>query len=367
MHGVIDMMRCPAEEKGLKLFLVPSTGFPQCVLADGPKLRQVLINLLGNAIKYTETGSVALRLNASAAAGEASVLLAFDVEDTGPGIAPEDHTRIFDPFTQVGNANSRKGTGLGLAITRQFVELMGGSIQLESAPGKGSRFRVELPVELAGESTVIDLGAVPDRGRVVGLEAGQPEYRVLIVEDNRENIMILERLLRKTGFQVNVATDGQRAVELFSTWRPHLIFMDVRLPVIDGIEATRRIRLRDGGRDVKIVALTASVFADQKSQVLAADLDDFTRKPYTFEEIFDCLARHLDVRYIRSEAKAASEAKTSTVLRPEAFSAIPEELRQELADTVITLDRQRILEVIGRISKVDAELGAVLARYADQA
>jgi CheY-like chemotaxis protein len=142
--------------------------------------------------------------------------------------------------------------------------------------------------------------------------------------------------------------------------------MDVRLPVIDGIEATRRIRLLDGGSEVKIVALTASVFADQKSQVLAADLDDFTRKPYTFEEIFDCLARHLDVRYVRAEGTPGSSVEAGRVMRPEALSGLPDELRQELADTVITLNRERILEVIGRVSQMDAELGATLAAFADR-
>jgi CheY-like chemotaxis protein len=183
---------------------------------------------------------------------------------------------------------------------------------------------LELPVELAAESTVKEAGAQPDRGRVVGLEAGQPKFRILIAEDNRENIMVLERILRKAGFQVDVATDGQQAVELFSIWHPHLIFMDVRLPVYDGIEATRRIRLLEGGREVKIVALTASVFADQKSEVLAADLDDFARKPYTFGEIFDCLERNLKLRYIRAQAAPPSPAKTSVPLRPQGLSAIPE-------------------------------------------
>jgi signal transduction histidine kinase/CheY-like chemotaxis protein len=362
VRDITDMMRARAEEKGLDLLLEQSSAFPQFVQADAAKLRQVLINLLGNAVKYTEKGTVALRLNARPADDAEHLLVALEVEDTGTGIAAEDQAHIFEPFVQAGKPAAQKGTGLGLSIARQFVELMGGTIHVESTLGKGSRFSVELPVERVQESEVMT--PIPDEERIIGLEPGTPEYRILVVEDERENWLLLERLLQNAGFRVRVAENGAQGIDLFGTWRPHFIWMDLRMPVMDGVEAARRIRALDGGRDVKIAAVTASVFADQRSEVLAAGLDDFIRKPYGPTEILNCMARHLGVRYRLSKAAPAGEP--SAVLRPEELASLPDELRAELQDAVITLNMERIARVIERVRQRDAALGAVLARCAER-
>ena len=162
---------------------------------------------------------------------------------------------------------------------------MGGTIEVESTTDKGSCFRVELPVERTEECEARPAG----RDRVLGLEPGQPEYRILMVEDQPENWMVLERLLRKRVFKSAWRRMAKQGVESFREWRPQFIWMDLRMPVMDGIEATRRIRALDGGRDVKIVAVTASGFESQRSEVLAAGLDDYVRKPYRLDEIFDCM------------------------------------------------------------------------------
>jgi signal transduction histidine kinase/ligand-binding sensor domain-containing protein/CheY-like chemotaxis protein len=368
VNEVMDMVRVRAEARGLNLMLIPSAGFPNYVRADAPKLRQVLINLLGNAIKYTESGSVTLRLDASPTGTDGRRLLKFSVEDTGSGIGDEDRARIFEAFVQIGKPEAHKGTGLGLTITRQFVELMGGTIHVESTLGQGSRFCVELPVELAQQSeTVAPAG---DGGRIIGLERGEPEYRILIADDERENRTVLERLLQNAGFQVRLAADGAQAVECFRSWRPHFIWMDLRMPVMDGIQATRQIRALDCGREVKIAAVTASVFDGQRSEVLAAGLDDFVRKPYQPGDIFACMERHLGVRYRCSEPGSepalASPAEPVPALRPEAFATLPEELRVELRAAVITLDRERILGIVGRVWERDSDLGRALMRCADR-
>ena len=364
IHDLINMMRVRAEAKNLALDVVQSAEFPRRVRADAPKLRQVLINILGNAIKYTEKGSVTLRLGAGLADNAGRLLLTFSVEDTGIGIAQEDQAQIFEAFVQLGKPAVQKGTGLGLTITRQFVELMGGTIHVESAPGKGSRFSVELPVELAQESEV--MAPRMDSRRIIGLEPGQPEYRVLVVEDEKGNSMVLERILESAGFLVGVATDGAQGVEVFQTWHPHFICIDLRMPVMDGFEATKRIRALEGGRDVKIAAVTASVFADERSQVLAAGMDDLVRKPYRPSELFDCIARHLGVRYRRAEALPASPREPPAELRPQDLAPLPEVLRNELSNALISLDRERIAQVIGRVSQRDAALGAMLALCADR-
>ena len=364
VRDVMDMMRGRAEAKNLALFLVQSPEFPRYVRIDGPKLRQVLINLLGNAIKYTERGSVTLRLDAARAQITGWLLLTFAVEDTGIGITGEDQACIFEAFVQVGKRTAQRGTGLGLTISRQFVELMGGTIHVESTPGEGSRFYVKLPVERAEESEA--RAPRGDGARIIGLEPGEPEYRILVIDDERENRLMLERLIEGAGFHVRVAENGAQGVELFQTWRPHFIWMDLRMPVMDGVMATRQIRALEGGREVKIAAVTASVFDDQRSEVLAAGLDDFVGKPYWPSEIFDCMGRHLGVRYRQGEAAPALPDEPAAALRPEALEALPAELFRELRDALVALHAERIAEIIVRVSERDSVLGSALARFANR-
>jgi len=203
--------------------------------------------------------------------------------------------------------------------------------------------------------------AIDSRQAVVGLAPGQPECRILVVEDKQENWLLLQRLLLDGGFQVRVAEDGAQAVEMFQIWRPHFIWMDLRLPVMGGLEATREIRALEGGRQVKIAALTASAFTQQRDEVLAAGMDDFLRKPYMRDEIFACMARHLGVSYLYKEVSRTLQADPVAVLRPAALAILPQQLRAELTDAVVRLDPGPIAEVIGRVSEQDAQLGAVLA------
>jgi CheY-like chemotaxis protein len=330
------------------------------VYSDPRKLRQVLINLVGNALKYTDKGKVVLTLNARPGAGSSDVTLIFDVEDTGIGITLEDQARIFDPFVQAGGA--RKGTGLGLSISRRFVELMGGTIQVESAPGRGSRFRVELPTQIAAEMTVESYSVA----RVIGVERGQPDYRILIVEDERENWLLLQRLLETVGFQVRVAENGAQAVEVFELWRPNFIWMDVRIPVMGGLEAARRIRQIEGGREVRIVALTASAFESQREEVLAAGCDDFLRKPYRPEEMFECMARHLGVRYVYEKTSESVVQDLTHTLQPEDLAELPAAKLDELERALISLDSTRIALVVAQVSEQHASVGTALRRLTEK-
>ena len=191
-----------------------------------------------------------------------------------------------------------------------------------------------------------------------------PHYRVLIVEDQFENRLLLRRLLERVGFSVRATGDGEEGIETFKSWRPHFIWMDRGLRGMDGLETVRRIRKLNGGREVKIAAVTGSMLAGQRNEMLEAGLDDFLGKPYRLEEIFDCMARHLGVRYVREENAARQPGRAKPVLRPEAWAAIPEELRKEMADAVIALDAERIKGIIRRISEVDPELGGALEVHA---
>jgi signal transduction histidine kinase/ligand-binding sensor domain-containing protein/CheY-like chemotaxis protein len=359
MHDIVEMMRVRAREKNLKLIVEESPHFPRFVRTDAPKLRQILINLLGNAVKYTERGIIILRLVSLPEDSSNRLRLRFDVEDSGIGIAPEDQARVFEPFVRAGRLSAQDGTGLGLAIVRQYVEMLGGTITLESELGKGARFRLELPVAQEAESGVT--AALDSRPRAVRIEPGQPEYRVLIVEDQVENRLLLRRLLERVGFQVRVAEDGAVGIEVFQSWRPHFIWMDRGLGEIDGSETVRRIRALEGGREVKIAAVTASVLAAQRAEMMAAGVDEFLSKPYRLEEILDCMARHLGVRYARAERPLQPLVQAKAHLRPEALAGLPEELRQELTKAVMALDKERIAELVRRISEIDPALGDVLA------
>jgi signal transduction histidine kinase/ActR/RegA family two-component response regulator len=358
---VADMMRLHAEQKGLRLVLDEASEFPRIVLGDAAKLRQVLVNLVGNAIKYTEQGGVTIHLRASYPDGPDRPVLVIEVEDTGVGIAEKDRDAVFEPFVQLDSTTLQKGTGLGLAITREYVNLMGGTVAVVSRPSGGSVFRVELPVERADVS---DLQvAESDRGRAVGLSAGQVAPRVLIVEDQIENWMLLKRLLEGAGLNVRVAENGQLGVDAFAEWRPDLIFMDVRMPVMDGLEATRTIRGSDGGADVKIVALTASVFGEQRERVMEAGMDDFVRKPYRAQEVFGCMERQLGVVF-EYAARTSAEVVLAD-LRPDDFATLPNGLRTDLIDSVSSLDTARIERALQRLREHDPELGATLSAHAD--
>ncbi len=359
VRDVIDLMHLRAEEKGLRLLLDQSSAFPRYIRGDEARLRQMLVNLIGNAIKFTEQGGVTLRLGVK---DNARKHLLLEVEDTGPGISPEDQRRLFEPFVQLQESAAQRGTGLGLTITRQFAQLMGGSLRVDSVVGRGSTFRLELPVTLVAEADLIKRQQNP-LGDVVSLAPGQPTCRILIAEDERDNQLLLSRLMTDLGLEVQIAQDGARCVELFQQWHPHLIWMDRRMPVMDGLEATRRIRQLPEGRAVKIVAVTASAFKEQQQQLLDAGMDDFVRKPYRFEEIYESLARHLGLRFV-TQADPTAPAQPVT-LTPDMVARLSPSLRRELEEALRDLDGARIAAAIEQSRAVDAQVGQALSRLAD--
>jgi PAS domain S-box-containing protein len=361
VRDVTDMMHVRAQEKGLRLLVDQSSAFPRYIRGDEARLRQVLINLVGNAVKFTEQGGVTVRLGVRQHITQQHLLV--EVEDSGVGIKPEDQQKIFEPFVQLGKTATQKGTGLGLTITRQFVELMGGTIGVESVPGKGSIFRVELPVDRVAEADV-DRPEGAQVGEITGLASGQPAYRILIAEDQLENQLLLARLMQGIGFETRVVENGEQAVDIFQSWHPHLIWMDRRMPVMDGIEATRRIRQLPGGGEVKIVAVTASAFVEQRDELLKAGMDDFVRKPYRFNEIYECLTRQLGVQYVYAGAREAEEV-SEVALTAEMLGVLPPDLRRELRGALESLEGERIAAAIQQAAAHDPMLHKTLSRLAE--
>lgn len=354
---VTDLLSIRAANKGLRLQLDQSSEFPRYIVGDETKLRQILINLISNAIKATGQGSVTMRLWVK---HNHATHLIMEVEDTGCGIAPEDQAKLFQPFVQVGPQGRQQGTGLGLAITRQFAELMGGGISVTSSAGKGSVFRVDVVVQLASPEEIPQISM--EQGDVTGLEPGQPIWRVLVVEDQKDNQILLMGLLQKAGFQTRLAENGAGAVEQFTIWQPHFIWMDRRMPVMDGVEATRRIRALPGGDAVKIAAVTASTFREEDAELTTAGFDAVVHKPYRPAQIFDCMERLLGARFVRDEAEAMPTAHRD--LSGAALDDLPFALRQELDEALLFLDSERILRVIGEIGRAAPELAAALGERA---
>ena len=366
LHEMQSLMGVGAAEKGLHFALERAPELPRFVAVDAGKLRQVLLNLIGNAIKYTDSGGVKLRGRLARTHGAEEAEIRFEVEDSGPGIPQEDCQRIFLPFVQLGGqVSAQAGTGLGLAICKQYVELMGGQIGVASEPGKGSVFYFTIPVR------VLPLVAEPEgpkRGRILGLAEGEPCYRLLIVEDQPENRLLLRRLLDPLGFELREAANGREVVALFEQWHPHLIWMDIRMPVMDGLEAVRRIRATKAGADTKIVALTAHALEEERKPIMAAGCDDLVRKPFREQELLDALARHLRLKFIYEKVpqQESTPEAPGLSLRPEQLDALPAELLRDLRQAVVELDTARTQALIAQVTKRDAPLGRALNTLATQ-
>jgi signal transduction histidine kinase/DNA-binding NarL/FixJ family response regulator len=355
LHEIESLMFVQVAKKGMSFALELSPDLPRNITVDSGKLRQVLINLIGNAVKFTASGGVSLRAEVAKRESPQGARLRFEVEDTGLGIREEDRAIIFSPFEQkVDQPLAESGSGLGLAISKQYVEFMGGHIGVTSEPGRGSVFHFEIPVEVLPPSE--DIFTEPQRGRVTGLAEGQGHYRLLITEDKPENRLLLRKLLEPLGFELREAANGEETVALFEQWRPHLIWMDIRMPVMNGLEATRRIKESEAGAQTRIVALTAYALEEERREILEAGCDDFIRKPYRDTEIFEALAKHLGVRFLYADEQAPAAAGKDE-LDAAQLKKLPPALIHELREAAVLLDDQRCLKVAGMISDHNHELG----------
>ncbi|WP_017713347.1 ATP-binding protein [Prochlorothrix hollandica] len=363
LENLEDVLQLRARSKNLLLRFDLSPTLPRQVRTDQGKLRQVLMNLVSNAIKFTDQGHVLVRVEAApwpVPASDSSrfpacslsahqpYTLTFEVEDTGQGIATEELDLLFQPFTQTSSGiQSGEGTGLGLPISRKFVELMGGTLNIISKPQQGSIFCFHVKAQVNPSYT---LQAQPEARQVVGICSTPTDEapRILVVEDNHANRILLVQLLKRVGFAVEAAEDGSQGVEWWQRWHPHLILMDMRMPVMDGYEATRQIRALVQGQPQPeiptpalamvgsagatataiaketptdtttviatagtiapaavippppspiIIALTASAFTEQKGAILAAGCDDLIRKPYREDQLLHAIADALGLQY----------------------------------------------------------------------
>lgn len=365
-----EMFQMRAASKGLSLDFDLAADLPSYINSDEGKLRQVLINLLGNAVKFTATGGVTLRVEVIR--GQRNTVLNFAVIDTGKGIEAQEIDQLFQPFVQTASGvKSQGGTGLGLVISRRFVQLMGGDIQVVSTLGKGSVFHFDIPVELAPPMARETLS--PSQ-RILQMAPGQPEFRILIVDDRQENRKLLTQLLSRVGLLTRSATNGLEAITLWQDWQPHLIWMDMRMPIMDGYEATRRIRAYERekfstshthNQATKIIALTATAFEEQRHNILAAGCDDVVHKPFSEELIFAKIAQYLGVQYIYEQPQDDSLAlnrEQNASLHPDDLDIMATEWIRAVYQAAIQVDADLLNELINQIPETHQFLKGELTR-----
>ena len=354
LHGLLDdleaLMRGRAESKGVRLTVEREAALPQTIRTDARKLRQILINLVSNAVKYTECGWIRVRVKLReerapfGPQAEGGPLIApsdadrvasleCEVADSGIGISPEHLATIFEPFVQLDIGSSTPdGAGLGLTISRAYARLLGGEIGVDSEIGTGSVFRLRVKVKASGEPKAPTLPR-----EVLGLAPGQPEVSILVVEDNAESRAAERQLLERTGFRVFEAVNGQEAVDLHARCRPHLVLMDIRLPVMDGIEACRRIRESERARTpdrkairTPIIALSAAAWGSEDHSATSRMFDEMVHKPFLAGELLEKIGRLVGVEYVRHDGGASRDGDGDTpdaaaALEPEDLSALPAE------------------------------------------
>ncbi|MEA5576366.1 hybrid sensor histidine kinase/response regulator [Anabaena sp. UHCC 0451] len=360
-----DMLHLKANNQGLNLIFECSKNVPRYICTDAVKLRQVLINLISNGIKFTQQGEISLKVNNNSEETTDIVTIEFQVRDTGVGIAPAEISKLFIAFsqTQVGK-DSQEGTGLGLAISRKFVQLMGGDISVESELGKGTTFRFSIEAKLGQEN---NSNLVQEHQQVIGLAPGQPRYKILAVDDKPINRQLLIKLLEPLGFEMREASNGQEAITIWDEWEPHLIWMDMRMPIMDGYDATKHIKSTTKGNATAVIALTASVLEEEKAIVLSAGCDDFLRKPFAEHTIFDALTKHLGVKYIFAENSSDNvEVIEENSLISDNLSCMDQEWINKFYEAALEANTNAVMELVGAIPKTEPFLIQSLTKMSRQ-
>ncbi|MEM9542628.1 MAG: ATP-binding protein [Cyanobacteria bacterium P01_E01_bin.42] len=365
LDEIEDIFALRAENQQIELLFERDENLPQYIRTDRTKLSQVLINLLGNAIKFTTEGGVSVRISHQVlSVAQQPTTLKIEVEDTGSGIDEAELDRLFEAFAQTQSGKqAQEGTGLGLPISRQFVRLMGGDITVSSQVGQGTVFAFEIRVEQVQN---IDIETKQPKARVLALAPNQPRYRLLIVDDKAINRRLLVKLLQPLGFELQEASNGKEAIAIWDSWRPHLIWLDMRMPVMDGHETVKYIKGTTKGQATAVIALTASVLEEEKAIVLEAGCDAFVRKPFRESTIFEVMATHLGIEYIYSQETAIAPKPEILNLTPESFQGLSRDWLARLSQAAQILDDEEILLLVAEITDTHGSLAATLKSFVNQ-
>ena len=364
MLEIEEMFRLRAIEKGLDLDLVLSPNLPELIVSDRLKVRQVLINLIGNAIKFTKSGRVILRVSVvSSKDNSGKLTLQFEVSDTGVGIAPEEINKIFRPFVQSqAGIDAAEGTGLGLTISQKYIKILGGNLTVSSQVNVGTTFKFQIPVtliETANNESKLSLN------RVIALAPNQRRCRILVVDDKQSNRELLVQMLSQVGFEVRSAENGREAIEIWENFEPHLIFMDMLMPVMNGYEATKEIKATLKGKATVIIAITASVFDEQKPDILSAGCDDIIHKPFIERVIFNKIVQYLKVDFLYEQSGMDESTAGDSTLILSAMQNLPDSWLNQLEASALALEDKEIYQAIAQIENQETELAKLLISYTD--
>ncbi|OKH18345.1 CHASE2 domain-containing protein [[Limnothrix rosea] IAM M-220] len=367
-----------AAEKGLDLEFVIQDSVPQYIMGDEKKIRQILLNLLSNSLKFTEFGFVRLLVQV-AEKEEEQYVLSFVVQDTGEGIKETEIQTIFTSFTQTeSGVRSNQGTGLGLPISRKFVRMMGGDIFVTSRVGVGTTVRFTIKVQ----SVLKELIQLPQKQqRVIALAPNQAVYKILIVDDHWVNRKLLEQLLTHIGFTVKEAENGQEAIALWESWQPHLIWTDVRMPILNGYDMTREIRRREMRKCAEngsiektiILAITASILKEEEIRIAASGCDGFVRKPFQEDEVLNLMKSFLDIQYLYEDLQRdlpiSKGYGSSTIDKSNLHAQISltsQQWRENLKNNAIVGDDQNIFLLLEELPTAAKDLKATLKGWTEE-
>ena len=370
LKDMASMFRPRLDSKNLTLTLKIDDDLVENIVTDEKKLKEILINLIGNAVKFTENGGITIRCHTEKILKKKeknNVELLIDVEDSGVGIQPEEMHKLFKSFEQTrSGAQMIGGTGLGLAISQSHARLMNGLITVSSTPGKGSCFTVRLKVQEAEKSEIHNGTPIH---QVTGLKSDIPEVKILIVDDQEENRMVLKEFLESVGIRTEYAVNGKEAVEMTEKWHPSLIFMDLRMPVMDGHEAARKIKAADFGKDIPIIALTASILELDQKTVQGEGMVGFLRKPFKDYELYGILEEHLGQIFIYEESSKPGGKvveKIEGTLTAEDISRIPLGLIKRMKRATVNAQFDQLLSLIDETSRYSPETADKLRTLAEK-
>lgn len=361
---IIDMLNDRINSQGLEFKYHIAADLPTTLITDEAKIRQIIINVLGNSIKFTKEGYIRLDLDWSPPEKSDDIMiLHIKVEDTGIGIENNKLAQLFLPFRQVSNHNDIKGTGLGLSICHEFINLMDGNINVTSKSKHGTQVVINIPVEYQDQIMLLDRDSDKQPKFVTGITADTGSYRILNVDDNRDNLEYLSQILAPLDFEIKSALNGKEALEIIEDWPPDLIWMDWDMPVMDGITATEKIRKLPVGNQIKIIALTANAFNDQKDYILNSGFDDLIIKPFKPEDIYEAMSRELDIEYNYARLEPL---EPKAALAPEQFANLPDNLQAALRDAILELDIDRLHSLREEIDKHNSMLAEAFKAALDE-
>ena len=363
LNDVQSIFKELTKAKRLQFIFERATDLPQYINVDERKLRQIFVNLIGNALKFTDEGGIAVRCRVNKAPNCTDQLIV-EIQDSGPGIASDEIDKLFKHFEQTSSGiNKGSGTGLGLALSRELAILMGGDISVSSQVGKGSVFTFHVELR-EGNASVAESD---DSGKVVGIGNCDKEYRILVVDDKPDNLQVACTLLKLVGFVVMEAKDGVEAISKFESWHPHLILMDMRMPVMDGYEATQRIRAMANGKEIPIVALTASIFEDELKKIASLGMQGFIRKPFRENELFQTIGKLLGINYIHENEirQIPSRYANDEAALAIAIAKLPNSLLLKMQNALAVADMDLLVNLINTLKNNNPDLAQQLMMMAE--